>query len=91
MCNYSKKLIKKSYKLLNSGGVLIYSTCSLLKEENEDIVDFALDNGFDIDFCKINIKNNSFSDGSSVNENVFIKIFPDKLWEGFFIAKLHKK
>ena len=86
-----KKLIKKSYKLLNSGGVLIYSTCSLLKEENEDIVDFALDNGFDIDFCKINIKNNSFSDGSSVNENVFIKIFPDKLWEGFFIAKLHKK
>lgn len=86
-----KKLIKKSYKLLNSGGVLIYSTCSLLKEENEDIVDFALENGFDIDFCRLNIKNNSFSEGSSVNENVFIKIFPDKLWEGFFVAKLHKK
>ena len=86
-----KKLIKKSCKLLNSGGVLIYSTCSLLKEENEDIVDFALDNGFDLDICKFNIKSNSFSEGSSVNENVFIKIFPDKLWEGFFVAKLHKK
>lgn len=86
-----KKLIKKSYKLLNSGGVLIYSTCSLLKVENEDIVDFALDNGFDLDICKFNIKSNSFSEGSSVNENVFIKIFPDKQWEGFFVAKLHKK
>lgn len=86
-----KKLIKKSYKLLNSGGMLIYSTCSLLREENEDMVDFALKNGFDLDFCKINIKNNSFSEGSSVNENVFIKIFPDKFWEGFFVAKLHKK
>lgn len=86
-----KKLIKKSCKLLNSGGVLIYSTCSLLKEENEDIVDFALDNGFELDICKFNIKSNSFSEGSSVNENVFIKIFPDKQWEGFFVAKLHKK
>ena len=86
-----KKLIKKSYKLLNSGGVLIYSTCSLLKEENEDIVDFALENGFDIDFCKLNLKSNSFSKGSSVNENVYIKVFPDSIWEGFFVAKLHKK
>lgn len=86
-----KKLIKKSHKLLNSGGILVYSTCSLLKEENEDIVDFAIENGFDIDFCKFNIKSNSFSKGSSVNENVYIKVFPDKIWEGFFVAKLHKK
>lgn len=86
-----KKLIKKSYKLLNSGGVLVYSTCSLLKEENEDIVDFALERGFDIEFCKIKLKCNTFSKGSSVNENVYIKVFPDKIWEGFFVAKLIKK
>ena len=86
-----KKLIKKAAKLLNSGGMLVYSTCSLLNCENEDIVDFALENGFDIDFCKINIVEDKFSEGSSVNENVYIKIFPDKIWEGFFVAKLHKK
>ena len=86
-----KKLIKKASKLLNSGGMLVYSTCSLLRCENEDIVDFALENGFEIDFCKIKVNEDSFSDGSSVNENVYIKIFPDKIWEGFFVAKLHKK
>lgn len=86
-----KKLIKKCSKLLNKGGILIYSTCSLLRVENENIVDYALENGFELDFCKIDLKNNKFSAGSSVNENVYIKIFPDKIWEGFFIAKLHKK
>lgn len=86
-----KKLIKKVSKLLNTGGLLIYSTCSLLKCENEDIVDYALENGFDVDFCSIKINKNTFSAGSSVNKNVYIKVFPDKIWEGFFVAKLHKK
>ena len=62
-----------------------------VKSENEDIVDYALENGFDLDFCKIKVNKNTFSTGSSVNENVYIKIFPDKIWEGFFVAKLHKK
>lgn len=86
-----KKLIKKSSKLLKAGGILIYSTCSLLKTENENIVDYALENGFDIDFCRVKVNKNTFSCGSSVNENVYIKIFPDKIWEGFFVAKLIKK
>lgn len=41
-----KKLIKKAKKLLNHGGILVYSTCSVLKEENEDNVDFAIKQGF---------------------------------------------
>lgn len=85
-----KRLIKKSYKLLKNEGVLIYSTCSLLKEENEDIIDFAIKNGFKIDFCKIKNDYNKWSKGSSVNDGVYIKIFPDKLHEGFFVAKLKK-
>ena len=85
-----KKLIKKAYKLLKNGGTLIYSTCSLLRAENEDIIDYAIENGFKIDFCKIKAENKDFSIGSSVNENVYIKIFPNKYWEGFFVAKLIK-
>ena len=85
-----KRLIKKAYKLLKSGGCLIYSTCSILKEENEDIVDFALDNGFKIDFYNLKNKLTNLSQCSSVNEGVYIKIFPNELWEGFFVAKLIK-
>ncbi|WP_353892165.1 16S rRNA (cytosine(967)-C(5))-methyltransferase RsmB [Proteinivorax hydrogeniformans] len=36
------ELIKNGVKLLNPGGVLIYSTCTLTKTENEDIVNYAL-------------------------------------------------
>ena len=85
-----KKLIKKSAKLLKKDGLLVYSTCSLLRCENEDIVDFALNNGFNLEFCNMKLKSNKFSTGSSVNENVYIKIFPDKIFEGFFVAKLRK-
>ena len=85
-----KRLIKKAFKLLKKGGVLIYSTCSLLKDENENIVDYALENGFKIDFCKVNIDNKDLSIGSSINDGVYIKVFPDKIWEGFFVAKLLK-
>ena len=85
-----KKLIKKAYKLLKNGGSLVYSTCSILKDENEDIIDFALENGFKIEFCNIKNELTDLSVGSSVNEGVYIKILPNELWEGFFVAKLIK-
>lgn len=41
-----KNLIKKAHKLLKKSGTLIYSTCSLLNVENEEIVAFAEKLGF---------------------------------------------
>lgn len=41
-----KRLIDKASKLLNKDKVLVYSTCSLLKEENEDMVAYAKTKGF---------------------------------------------
>ena len=41
-----KNLIKKAHKLLKKSGTLLYSTCSLLKVENEEIVSFAEKLGF---------------------------------------------
>ena len=67
-----KDLVKKAYNLLNSGGTLVYSTCSILNYENEEIIDYAEKLGFEL-------------------TTDFIKIFPNELFEGFFIAKLRKK
>jgi len=39
-----KELILMCYKMLKSGGLLSYSTCSYSKEEDEDVVSYLLDN-----------------------------------------------
>ena len=37
-----KKLIESGFRLLKPGGVMVYSTCSLAKEQNEDVVSWLL-------------------------------------------------
>ncbi len=36
-----KRLIDKAYELLNDRGILVYSTCSIMEEENEEVIDYA--------------------------------------------------
>ena len=93
--NTQKRLIKKAYKLLKDGGELIYSTCSLLEVENESMLEFAKMNGFEIGNCSLseyieNFDANLFSKHSVIDKKEYIKIFPDRFFEGFFITKLVK-
>ncbi len=38
-----KALIKRAYDLLRPGGILVYSTCTLNVEENEEVIQFLLE------------------------------------------------
>ena len=49
-----EKLLRKSLKLLKKGSVMVYSTCSVLKEENEGVLEKVLKEGF---FCALIKKN----------------------------------
>lgn len=87
-----KKLIESAYKSLKKEGILVYSTCTLNKKENEGILEYALDN-FNLKLEKIDL---SFKNAKpAFNSNKYnlekaIRILPSKIMEGFFIAKFKK-
>lgn len=73
------EILDNCSKYVKKGGTIIYSTCSILKEENQNIIMKFLKNNKDFSIQKI-IKNKEFLD-----------ILPDEKQDGFFIAKLQKK
>lgn len=99
--NEVKKLVKvqkdlflSAYKALKKGGTMVYSTCTLNKYENEEILNYALNN-FDIEIEKINIdlKNTLKGITKGYREEIknAIRVLPTKEQEGFFVAKILKK
>lgn len=88
-----RKLFKSAYEALKPNGTLVYSTCTLNKEENEYILDWALKN-FDVKLVDTNIEIRdaipAFNDGLEKSINQAIRILPSKQMEGFFVAKFVK-
>ena len=70
-----KTILNNCSKYLKKEGDLVYSTCSIFKEENENIIKEFLEKN-----CNFEIKSNTI-----------INIIPDEEKDGFFICKLHKK
>ena len=89
-----KKLFKSAYNALKPKGTLVYSTCTLNKEENEHILDWALNN-FNLKLVPLDVNINeaipAFSNELNKSINNAIRILPSKNMEGFFVAKYIKK
>lgn len=84
-----KKLIEAAINVLKKSGILVYSTCSLEPEENEEVVEFALDN-FDIELEKIDI--GIGNPGLTERTKLCRRLWPNKTGtQGFFVAKLRKR
>lgn len=88
-----KKLIKSGYNALKPGGIMVYSTCTLNLEENENILKWALEN-LNLKMMDINLDIKGAIPGDSLDTKLgiekAIKILPTKETEGFFVAKLKK-
>ena len=84
------QLLKKAIKLLKSGHEMIYSTCSILKNENEENVKKILKSG-NIEIVPIN---KELFKGIPLLPSTIdgtITVCPTELYEGFFVAKLRKR
>ncbi len=80
------KLLDKAIKLTKKGGTIVYSTCSILKIENEDIISSFIKKGL------VKVEEISFNDLPLLPSTITgtLTICPNKLYEGFFICKLIK-
>ncbi len=81
-----EKLLLKALKLLKKGGTMVYSTCSVLKKENEDILDRVLSKT-DAEIVPIQP---FFSSDLLPSKCGTICICPDEFFEGFFLVKIRK-
>lgn len=85
------QLLKKALKILKPGKEMVYSTCSILSCENEDVVNKIIKQE-NAEIIPINIE------GLENNECLLptkiegtLCICPNELFEGFFVAKIRKK
>ena len=85
-----KELLSKAIDLLKKDHEMVYSTCSILREENEEI----LENFIKTNKIEIVPINKELFDGITLLPTIIegtICVMPSKLYEGFFIAKIRKK
>lgn len=85
-------------KYLKEGGDLVYSTCSILKEENENMIYKFLEKHPEFEIQKIILSNNNKSEKNNRNyfekfleKDGFLQVYQNEETDGFFICKLKKK
>lgn len=96
LAKVQQRLILAAIQLLREGGVLVYATCSFAPEENEEIIDYALQR------CPIQIVDTGLPIGEpgftapfekELDKSLYLarRFYPYKhQMEGFFICKMVK-
>ena len=84
-----KQLLEKALQILKQDHIMVYSTCSILYEENEkQLENLIKQNKIEI----IPIDENLFKDIPTLPTKIkgTMCILPNNLYEGFFVAKIKK-
>jgi len=102
LVDLQRNLIASGFRLLKDGGTLVYSTCSLSEDQNENVVRWLLETHADAFLIPVHFppiqKTEFVTDGSLAGTVRFYPNLlhdadlPTALWgDGFFVAKLGKR
>lgn len=95
-----KQLIDSAIACTKPGGTIVYSTCTMSPEEDEEIIEYAINKYDNLKIEPLTYKNLKTSKGiTKYNDKTYsgemkkvIRIWPHKTnIEGFFVAKLKKE
>jgi len=93
MAKLQKELIRSAFYTLKEGGVMLYSTCTLNIEENEQVVQYLLSTEDQSELININ-QQNIYQHGllgDSYIDSCIARVMPTETIDGFFIAVIRKK
>lgn len=81
------QILENASSYLKEGGILIYSTCTIFKQENTDVVDRFLNNHKDYELDDLG----SVKEFLGIGDKGLVKILPDRYeMDGFFISRMKK-
>lgn len=98
-----KEILKEAWKYVKPGGTLLYSTCTVRREENRDVVKWILEN---LPFEAVPIasklpeavrkaseeEKNALRDQKEAWEDCLVQLLPGvTLADGFFFARFRRK
>ena len=83
-------LLERGLQVLKLGGELVYSTCSILPRENEDIVEGALARHPECELVPVGLAGIERVPTLPCRLDGALTVCPSRLYEGFFVAKLRK-
>ena len=83
-----RDIMNNAWQYLKSGGIMLYSTCTLNKEENEENIEWFVNSHKDCEVKRIFIGK---KDNLIYNRDGSLTIMPNENMDGFFVAKLEKK
>ena len=84
-------MLSNAIKHLKENGEIIYSTCSILKEENEKVLQAVLKDNPNIEIVPLDLDNYKDLPLLPVLLPGTLCVVPNEYYEGFFVAKLLKK
>ncbi|OOM13654.1 16S rRNA (cytosine(967)-C(5))-methyltransferase RsmB [Clostridium saccharobutylicum] len=83
-----RDIMENAWQYLKRGGIMVYSTCTLNKEENEENIEWFLNKYKDCEIKKVFVGK---QDNLVYNKDGSLTIMPNERMDGFFVTKLQKK